>query len=491
MGDPATVFEKFVTPGSGQAPGASHLNDLYHTGLAQVVPDQGLIPRLAETVPSLENGGWTVAPDGPMETVWTIRTGAAWHDGAPFTTADLLFSATLEQDPDLPIDKDFVFDQIERIEALDARIVRVHWARPFVFADTLFTTQRGIPLPRHILERPYVEDRARFAEWPYWREEFIGTGPFKIRDWTRGSHLLLEANDRYILGRPKLDLIEVKFIQDANAVVANVLAGIVELTIGASMTLEQNLDVADQWGGGRVDIWFNNVVSAWPQLLNPSPAVVADARFRRALLYATDRQSMVDPLLHGRSEVADSLVNPKYPEHREIASSIVHYAYDPRKAAEIIETLGYRRESDGFFRDAAGQRLTVEVRGSTVTEIGRKTSYPVADNWQRAGVAVDLVFPPPQRSRDREYRATFPGFEMARGANEFEGLRRFHSANNAVPENDFTGTNRTRYFNREFDALIDSFYVTIPRPQRIEILGRTEGRHIFQATLSRAKGDTA
>jgi peptide/nickel transport system substrate-binding protein len=470
MGDPATVFEKFVTPGSGQAPGASHLNDLYHTGLAQAVPDQGLVPRLAEVVPTIENGGWTMTPDGQMVMTWTIRPGAAWHDGTPFTAEDLVFSAKLEQDPELPVDKDFIFEHVDRIEALDARTIRVSWSTPYVFADMLFTTQRGIPLPKHILERLYAEDKVHFAEWPYWREAFVGTGPFKIRDWVRGSHLVLEANDRYVLGRPKLDLIEVRFIQDANAVVANVLAGVVELTIGASMTLEQNLDVADQWGGGRVDIWFNNVVSAWPQLLNPSPAVIADVRFRRALLHATDRQSMVDTLLHGKSEVAESLVNPKYPENADVSSAIVRYPYDPRRAGEIIESLGYTRGSDGFFRDGAGQKLAVEIRGSTVTEIGRKVSFPLADDWQRAGVTVDLLFPPPQRSRDREYRATFPGFEVARGANEFEGLRRFHSSNNAVPENNFAGTNRTRYVNREFDALIESFYVTIPRAQRIEIL---------------------
>lgn len=107
-----------------------------------------------------------------------------------------------------------------------------------------------------------------------------------------------------------------------------------------------------------------------------------------------------------------------------------------------------------------------------MTEIARKTAYPVADEWQRIGVTAELVMPPPQRARDREYRATFPGFELTRGPNELEGIRRYHSSNNAVPENNFAGTNRSRYANAEFDRLIDAFYTTIPRPQRMEILGQ-------------------
>jgi ABC-type transport system substrate-binding protein len=107
-----------------------------------------------------------------------------------------------------------------------------------------------------------------------------------------------------------------------------------------------------------------------------------------------------------------------------------------------------------------------------VTEIGRKTAFPVADDWQRAGVAVDLVMPPPQRSRDREFRATYPSFELARGPNELEGIRRYHSSNNPVAENNYVGTNRTRYANPDLDRLIDAYYGAIPHPERVALLGQ-------------------
>jgi peptide/nickel transport system substrate-binding protein len=200
--------------------------------------------------------------------------------------------------------------------------------------------------------------------------------------------------------------------------------------------------------------------------------VVADLRFRRALLHAIDRQQIVDTLVEGKVPVAHSYLMPEAPEHREIQAHIVQYDYNPRRAAEYLADLGLSRGSDGQYRDPTNQPLSVEVRGSTGTEIGRKAVFPVVSDWQRLGLAVDPVFPPPQRARDREYRATFPAFEINRNPNEPEGLRRYHSSNNSLPENNYSGQNRNRYFNAEFDASIDGFFSTIARPARMQYLGR-------------------
>jgi hypothetical protein len=77
---------------------------------------------------------------------------------------------------------------------------------------------------------------------------------------------------------------------------------------------------------------------------------------------------------------------------------------------------------------------------------------------------------PPQRSQDREYRATRPAFEIVRQPNGVRELSRLYGGNTPLPENDFTGVNRTRHRNPEFDALIDRFLVTIPQAERMGIL---------------------
>src|SRR5688500_3938250 len=80
-------------------------------------------PLLAESVPSIENGGWKVFPDGRMEITWRLHEGTRWHDGQPLTTDDLLFTATVGRDKEMVAFHSPVFDLIESVEALDARTV--------------------------------------------------------------------------------------------------------------------------------------------------------------------------------------------------------------------------------------------------------------------------------------------------------------------------------------------------------------------------------
>ena len=81
-------------------------------------------------------------------------------------------------------------------------------------ASLRWTRGAGLPLPKHLLERPYLDDKAGFLEHPYWNQEFVGTGPFKLREWVKGSVVSLVANEEYVLGRPKIDEVEVRFIAD-------------------------------------------------------------------------------------------------------------------------------------------------------------------------------------------------------------------------------------------------------------------------------------
>src|SRR5437588_4685077 len=82
-GDPHTVYQK-LNPRSN-IPGIDDLERLVNAGLTVLDPDGNLHPRLAEAVPSIENGLWRVFPDGRMETTWHIREGARWQDGQPLT----------------------------------------------------------------------------------------------------------------------------------------------------------------------------------------------------------------------------------------------------------------------------------------------------------------------------------------------------------------------------------------------------------------------
>jgi peptide/nickel transport system substrate-binding protein len=212
---------------------------------------------------------------------------------------------------------------------------------------------------------------------------------------------------------------------------------------------------------------LSSFLQVFPQLLNPSPSVITNPDFRRALLQAVDRQEMVESIQAGVVPVAHVFIAPDEPEYKAVEPSIVKYTFDSRRAGQMIEQLGYTKGTDGAYRDAAGQKLSVEIR-ATAGDLNQKTMFSVGSYWQRLGLETDLVAVPPQRAPDLEYRSTFPGFAVQRQGGEIDFLQNFHSRQARTPENRYAGNNNTRYMNPELDALIDRYMTTIPHQERMQ-----------------------
>jgi peptide/nickel transport system substrate-binding protein len=483
-GDPRTLSDpvNFAAGGSSSA-GVTELEQLVHAGLLLADLQGGLRPLLAEAAPTLDNGLWKLHADGRMETAWKLKDSVFWHDGTPVTTADVLFAATIAQDKALPISQDAAFAYVEGVEAVDRQTVNVIWKKPFFDADKLFSQARGsriLPMPRHLLETAYKEDRTTFVQHPYFGAEYLGAGPYRLREWALGSHLVLVANDRFVLGRPKIDQIEVKFILDTNTMVANLLAGALDLTLGRGLTPEQAILVRDQWREGKVDAGLENTTSLYPQFTDPQPALLTDVRFRRALFHALDRQQVVDTFLAGFVPVAHSIITPEDPVYRDIERRVVRYNYDPRRSIEILDGMGLTRGPDGMYRDASGQRISVELR-TRAHALREKLQPVIVDEWSKIGIVADPVVVPEQRIADRAYQAAFPGFYFRFGNSS--QVTEHVSTDVALPENNFVGRNPIRYRNPEHDALIGRFETTVSKAQHVDLLGEIINRMTDQLLL--------
>jgi len=469
IGQPAALIARMNT-GAVSVPGANAVEQFVNGGMSEVLADGKLQPQLAEAVPSLENGLWKLLPDGRMELTWKIKPNAVWQDGTPITSFDFVFTSVVDQDPELPVLRAEGYNAVESVDAPDERTVVVFWKRSYIQADRMFSSIFASPIPRHILEAPYQQgEKTTFLLLPYWSTEFIGAGPFKVKEYSLGSHLVVSANDRYLLGRPKIDEIEIRFIPSVDTLMTNIIAGVIDVTMGRGLSIEQGLQGRDQWQGGKMIVLPGSWVMIYPQHLDPSPAIVGDVRFRRAMLHAIDRQAMVDTLQAGLTSVADVYLNPAEAEYPAVKDSAVRHEYDPRKAAQMIQELGYTRGSDGTFRDSAGQSLTVEIR-SGVLEVLQKTAVSIADNWNRVGVTTEPVLVPPQRISDRPYMWTFPSFLTLRQGNDPDYLTRYRIAQIPLPENNFVGGNYGRYNNAEFDGFIQAYFATIPQQARTEVM---------------------
>lgn len=471
-GDPHVLYAKLNV--GNNFLGTSQLERMVNAGLTITDTAGASHPQLAEAVPTVENGLWTVTPDGRMETTWKLRPNLTWHDGEPFTSEDLLFTARMEQESGLAWVRNTAYDSVDQVTAPDTSTLTITWKRPYVEADGMFSamSQRALPLPKHLLDHAYTEDKAGFLQLPYWSQAFVGTGPFKLQQWVSDSYLVLEAFGGYALGSPKIDQIEVRFVADTNTVVANILAGGVDVTIdGRSIPFEDGRNLAAQWQGGTMALGLGAVLTIFAQFLNADPPVVSNPQFRRALMYALDRQEIVDTIQGGLGGVAHTYLGAGQVEYGEIEAALVKYDYDARKTAQLMEGLGYTKGADGFYRDANGQKLSFAFH-TTITSVNQKTTLAAADNWQRAGLDAQVLTIPLQRQSDLEFMDTLPAFNLLRIGRNVTAFSSLHSNQRATPENNFSGSNRGRYGSPELDALIDRYYVTIPRPERMQVLGQ-------------------
>jgi len=429
-------------------------------------------PQLAEALPSTDAGTWRVLPDGRMKTTWRLRDGARWHDGQPLTADDLLFSAKVAVDREFTFLREPFLDSMESIEATDPRTIVIRWKQPFIDADLVLQNV----MPRHLLEPRYAESKAQFEALPFWLGDYMGAGPYRMREWIPGNHAVLEAFPDYVLGRPRIDQVEVKFVTDANTLVANMLSGTVDLTAPRAVSIEQALSIRDRWTDGKLASYVDGWTMMYPQLSRPSPSVLGDPQFRRALVHAIDRSELAETLTAGYGPVADSIIGPHQPEYRAIEGSIVRYDYDPRKATQILEGMGLARGSDGSFRDAADNPLTLKIQ-TTVNDTNQKAALSTIDYWQRVGLGGEVAVISPAMVGVWQDRYAYPGFDLVNQGSGVRGLKSLlHSAAAPLPERNYTAPNapynRGSYVNQVYDALLDRYFSTIPHDARMQALGQ-------------------
>jgi len=487
-GNPFALAPAVNEAGAGSVPGIDQVEMLLNAGLAARDAHDALQPRLAEAVPSLANGLWQINDDGTMQTTWHLKKpDLVWHNGQPFTTADLAFAIRVMQEPRAGLVGSPAYKLIDRVETPDPQTLTLYWSAPFISADALFATAkisrlRIEPMPAHLLEASFDQDPSSFSQLSYWTSDFVGLGPFKLTDFVPGSHFLAAANDHYVLGRPKIDQLEVDFVADPNTIAANLLAGTIQMTMNDRLDIDWGVQLRDKWTAGTMSPTHGvGWVALYPQFIDPSPAIIGDVRFREALLRALDRQALNESIMAGMSSVGDSLIEPGQPEYAVVEPSIVKIPYDPTGAAQILDGMGLSRGPDGMYRDTDGQPLAPELRTRAGDDLQEKMVPAVADFWKQVGIGSTQNIFGAQVANDRQFRSTRPAFEVVRQPDGADALPEYLSNATPLPQNNYVGTNRTRYQNPDLDALINRFVTTIPLDARDQVLG--QAIHLLTANV--------
>ena len=432
-----------VTVGARSEPAAMdpHFSYVATTQAATQHVFDTLIDRQPDLSPA---PGLAVSWELVEPTVWQIklREGVTFHDGSPFTAEDVVYS--FERAANVPNSPAPWTAPTAPIK--ERRIVDDHTVE--------FVT--GSPMPLFYLnfgELPIVSKAATEGKAT---EDFnagpaaIGTGPYKMVEFTPGQSLTLEANADYWGGKPEFDNVTIKYIPNAAARVSALLSGDVDVIDAVPLDSIERLrgeDDVSLWSVSADRTMYIHMDSSRPTTPNitakdgseiPNPLLKPEVR--RALAMALDRQAVVDRLLYGFGEVASQIPTPTM---LGFNPDIPQTPYDSDGAKALLAEAGY---PDGF-------KITIHSPNDRYVQ-DAQTAEAIAQMWSRIGLDVTVsavpanVFFPAATNFD--YSAFLIGFGSSTGTG-------IHSLQVVLMTRDkekgWGSSNRGRYSNPEVDRL--------------------------------------
>jgi peptide/nickel transport system substrate-binding protein len=346
---------------------ASHnIAGLVYNGLVKYDKDMKIIGDLAQS--------WDVSADGLVIT-FHLRKGVKWHDGQPFTAADVFYTYQVTVDPKTPTAYAGDFLKVKKAEVLDTYTFRVTYDKPF--APALISWGNAI-LPRHLL---FGKD---ITKSPLSRHP-IGTGPYKFKEWIAGQKIVLVSNTDYFEGRPYIDGYITRIIPDTATMFLELRAqgiSLMDLTpLQYTRQTENNL-FKENFHKYRY-LGFKYVYLGY-NLKNP---LFTDKRVRQAISYAINKEEIISGVLLGLGKPA---TGPYKPETWAYNSNVKIYNYNPQKARQLLGEADWRDTKGNGILEKDGKPFIFEI----VTNQGNDTRQKCAEIIQRqlkeVGITVKI-----------------------------------------------------------------------------------------------------
>lgn len=292
-------------------------------------PD-GLTPRLATS--------WEGSDDG-LSVTFKLREGVTWHDGKPFTSADVAFSALKVWKPLQNLGR-VVFKDLEAVDTPDeyTAVFRFAKATPFQLIRNALPPLTSV-LPKHIYEAGEIADNpANTAP--------VGTGPFKFAEHKPGEYYRLEKNTAYWgEGQPYLDEIIYRVLPDRAAAAGALEAGEIQLAAFSAVPLADLARIAKVPGLEVVSRGYEDLTYQLVVEINHRRKELADLKVRQAIAHAIDKKFVVDTIFLGYATASTGPV----PVNSKMfyTSDVPTYAFDTAKADALLDEAGYPKGADG------------------------------------------------------------------------------------------------------------------------------------------------
>jgi len=391
---------------------------------------------------------WDISPDGRKIT-FHLRKDVKWQDGAPFTSADVLFTYQRMIDPNTPTAYADALQQVRRARAPDAFTFVAEYARPF--APALESWGMDI-LPKHLLE-PYPDiSKSPLNKHP------VGTGPYRFVEWKTGEKVVFDANPDYFEGKPYIARVITRVIPDQATMFLELVSGGLDTMDLTPPQYTRQTDTPEFRASFNK---YKYPASAFTYLgFRLSHPLFRDRRVRQAIAFAADKKAVIQGVLLGLGQEA---TGPYKPGTWAYNPDVRRYPHDPAKARALLAEAGWsRKDGDGvLIKD--GQRFEFTVLTNAGNEARSKTAAILQQNLAEVGIrmqirTVEWAAFINQFIDQRNFEAVILGWTISPDPDQFTI---WHSSMTGPKQFNFVG-----FANPEVDRLLEDGRGTFDLEQR-------------------------
>lgn len=420
-----------------------------YNGLLDYDLDLNPVPELAKS--------YEVSDDG-LTVTFMLQEGVKWHDGEPFTSADVQFTI-------MDVLKQFhprgpnSFREVSSIDTPDELTAVFNLDKPAPYMMRAFSAYESPIVPKHLLEGKDIRE-AELGNNP------VGTGPFKFVEWKKGQYIRLDKNpDYWKEGYPLLDRIVARIIPDASTRTAAIESG--EVHYGAFGAIP-NIDVVRLRDGKEVGVTTDGYAMINPMALielNTTKEPFDNPAMRQAISLVIDRQFLIDNIWFGYGKPASSAMTSNFAPLGLYTPTPEFYPEAPKvdAARALLDEAGIAPNGDG-------------VRASAVIDL-----IPYGEDWRRAGEYLKQALAEIGVELELRYedvptwlKRVYADYDFELNVNYFYqlpdpviGVQRHYGTDQIRQGTPFV--NSTRYSNPKIDELLAAGAIEVDAAKRGEI----------------------
>ncbi|CAL9293799.1 ABC transporter substrate-binding protein [Streptomyces sp. SudanB52_2052] len=348
-------------------------------------------PKDNHAIPGLATK-WESSPD-KLTWTYTIRSNSKWSDGEQATAEDAAWTFNkMMTDSGAATANGSYVGNFRKVTAPSPTRLVIELKKPQATMTAL-----DVPIvPKHVWEK--VSDFSEFnndKSFPV-----VGNGPFVLTGYKPDSYVRLKANESFWRGAPKFDELVFRYYKDQDAAVSalrkgevSFVAGSPSLTPAQAESLEgtENVKVNDAPGRRFYALATNPGAKAknGEKFGDGHPSLL-DRRVRHALFMAVDREAIIDKVFRGHAVEGEGYIPPRFSQYFWKPSASQKLAYDPAKAAELLDRAGYRKNGDGKRVGKDGKPITYRVLCHATDPNDKAVGKYLQEWWGDLGIGVRL-----------------------------------------------------------------------------------------------------